>query len=133
MDVSVASLLDLNLRDSHVEDNVRKRPFTTKIRPAHPRGAIRVGCKDTNKKRNDQKIGPLFSGSQSIKEAVDARCLLTTVFARNIIIIRKRPPKIAYGIHLPFSWILKYREKQEKQEKRFLSVFLVFICFSNKN
>ena len=25
------SLLVLNLRDSHVEDNVRKRPFTTKI------------------------------------------------------------------------------------------------------
>ena len=30
-DVPVASLLDLNLRDSDVEDNVRKRPFTTKI------------------------------------------------------------------------------------------------------
>ena len=31
VDVSVAFLLDLNLRDSTAEDNVRKRPFTTKI------------------------------------------------------------------------------------------------------
>ena len=30
-DVPVASLLGLNLRDSCAEDNVRKRPFTTKI------------------------------------------------------------------------------------------------------
>ena len=30
-DVLVAFLLDMNLRDSDVEDNVRKRPFTTKI------------------------------------------------------------------------------------------------------
>ncbi|MBR2236060.1 MAG: hypothetical protein IJ892_13515 [Prevotella sp.] len=32
----------------------------------------------------------------------------------------------------PLSWILKNREKQEKQEKGFLSVFFVFICFPNK-
>ena len=34
---------------------------------------------------------------------------------------------------MPLSWILKNREKLEKQGKRFLSVFFVFICFSNKN
>jgi hypothetical protein len=37
------------------------------------------------------------------------------------------------GQTFPLNWILKNREKQEKQGKRFLSVFFVFICFSNKN
>ena len=38
MDVLVAYLLVLNLRDSAAEDNVCKRPFTTNIRPACPLG-----------------------------------------------------------------------------------------------
>jgi len=46
-DVPVASLLGLNLRDSTAEDNVRKRPFTTKVLTLMPFRAIRVGCKIT--------------------------------------------------------------------------------------
>ena len=45
--VSVASLLVLNLRDSHVEDNVRKRPLPLCNDPT-PLRAIRVGANKVN-------------------------------------------------------------------------------------
>ena len=45
VDVPVAFLLRLNLRDSTVEDNVRKRPFSTKFRPAHPYGLPKSATK----------------------------------------------------------------------------------------
>ncbi len=47
VDVPVAYLQRLNLRDSTVEDNVRKRPITNKILTLMPLWASQVDCKDT--------------------------------------------------------------------------------------
>ena len=47
VDASAAYLLRLNLRDSTVEDNVRKRPFLPIIFDPPPFRAIRVCCKNT--------------------------------------------------------------------------------------
>ena len=44
----------MNVRDSTSEDNVRKRPFTTKMRPAHPYGLPESGT-EIQKKVNEQR------------------------------------------------------------------------------
>ena len=50
-----------NLRDSTAEDNVRKRPFTTKVWPACPFGLLRVGYKDTTFFTNSQSFRQKFA------------------------------------------------------------------------
>ena len=60
MDVLGAFLLDLNLRDSTVEDNVRKRPFTTKNRPAHPFGLPESGTKIQKRCEPAKKKAEIF-------------------------------------------------------------------------
>ena len=55
-DVPVASLLDLNVRDSTAEDNVRKRPFYHNVMTPSPCELTGVGGKDTNNSGNLQII-----------------------------------------------------------------------------
>ena len=56
MDVPVAYLLVLNLRDSDVEDNVRKRPFSNKYDPQAHWGPFESRAKIANKTESSKKI-----------------------------------------------------------------------------
>ena len=56
-DAPLRSLLDLNLRDSTVEDNVRKRPFFQNVLTPSPYGLTESGAKIRNYFESSKKKG----------------------------------------------------------------------------